>query len=76
MIYNSEKCVNIEERRMNKMIMATIIILDHVNLLKKESSIYCIQGNTRPCFIFPPFALVDSGRIKDWTNYNAPVIPL
>lgn len=32
MIYNSEKCVNIEERRMN----VAIIILDHVNLLKKE----------------------------------------
>lgn len=35
MIYNSEKCVNIEERRMN----VAIIILEHVNLLKKEGSL-------------------------------------
>lgn len=35
MIYNSEKCVNIEERRMS----VAIIILDHVNLLKKEGSL-------------------------------------
>lgn len=35
MIYNSEKCVNIEERRMN----VAIIILEHANLLKKEGSL-------------------------------------
>lgn len=31
---------------------------------------YCIQGNIRPYFIFAPFALVDSGLIKDWANFN------
>lgn len=35
---------------------------------------YYIVGNIRPRFIFVPFALVVTGRFKDWANFQSPTI--